>query len=152
MLCSRFLRVVHSKVGFAGLMDRGFDLLFRGYKRSLGLVLRHRIVMLGVFVAVLLATIHMFGVVPKGFVPEQDNDSLSVNLRAAQGTSYYEMTNYALKVGDIVNQNPYVDALMVSGGGGPGFGGSNNARLDVHLVPRKKRPLTAQQVAQQLRP
>src|SRR5205823_14126567 len=27
MLCSRFLKVKHSKVGFAGLMDRAFDAL-----------------------------------------------------------------------------------------------------------------------------
>src|SRR5436190_12371441 len=72
MLCSRFLRVVHTKKGFAGLMDRAFERLLSGYKWSLGLVLRHRPVMLVLFVVVLLATVKMFGVVPKGFVPEQD--------------------------------------------------------------------------------
>ena len=51
MLCSRFLRVVHSKKGFAGLMDRAFDGLLSRYRRSLRWILRHRIVMLGVFVA-----------------------------------------------------------------------------------------------------
>ena len=69
MLCSRFLKVVHSKKGFAGLMDRGFDALRNGYAWSLGLVLRHRLVMLAVFVGVLWATVHMFGVVPKGLHP-----------------------------------------------------------------------------------
>src|SRR5256714_9930059 len=57
MLCSRFLRVVHSKKGFAGLMDRAFDALLAGYERSLGLVLRHRVVMLVLFFVVLGATI-----------------------------------------------------------------------------------------------
>ena len=70
MLCSRFLRVVHSKTGFAGFMDRTFERLLDGYKRSLGLVLRHRLVMLGVFAAVLFATVRMFGIVPKGFIPD----------------------------------------------------------------------------------
>ena len=51
--------------------------------------------MLGVFVAVLVGTVRMFGVVPKGFIPDQDNDSLNINLRAAQGTSFYEMVDYA---------------------------------------------------------
>src|SRR5713226_1664085 len=60
MLCSRFLRVVHSKVGFAGLMDRAFERLFDGYKWSLGVVLRHRVAMMVVFVAVLAATVHMY--------------------------------------------------------------------------------------------
>src|SRR5205085_6930213 len=74
MLCSRFLRVVHSKKGFAGLMDRAFEALLSGYERSLAVVLRHRIVMLGVFVAVLAATVHMYNIVPTGFIPDQDNN------------------------------------------------------------------------------
>ena len=57
-------------------------------------MLRHRLAMLGVFVAVLVATVEMFGIVPKGFIPDQDNDSMNVNLRAAQGTSYYDMTRW----------------------------------------------------------
>ena len=36
----------------------------------------------------------MYGVVPKGFIPDQDNDSLNVNVQAAQGTSYYDMVDY----------------------------------------------------------
>jgi HAE1 family hydrophobic/amphiphilic exporter-1 len=153
MLCSRFLRVasLHAKTGFAGLMDRVFQRMLRTYEWSLGLVLRHRVGMLAVFALVLLATVQMFNIVPKGFVPEQDNDSLGINLRAAQGTSYYEMTDAALKVADIVNKNPYVDAIMVSGGGG-GFGGMNSARLDTQLTPRATRPKTASQIAQELRP
>src|SRR4030088_2321106 len=53
MLCRRFLRVVHSKKQVAGLMDRAFDGLLSGYGWSLRWVLRYRIVMLAVFVAVI---------------------------------------------------------------------------------------------------
>ena len=150
MLCSRFLKVVHSKVGFAGLMDRGFDALQRGYERSLRLVLRHRVVMLGVFVAVLWATIHMYGVVPKGFIPDSDNDFLFINLRAAQGTSYYEMVDTTQRVADVVNRNPYIDAMMVQTGGG-NAGGMNQSRMQIQLTPRATRPVSASQIAQQLR-
>ena len=122
MLCSRFLRVVHSKKGFAGLMDRAFDGLLRGYGWSLRWVLRYRIVMLGVFAAVIVATVLMFNVVPKGFIPDQDNDSLFVNLRAAQGTSYYDMSRWTDEVARLVIQNPYVESF-VSGAGGNGGGG-----------------------------
>src|SRR5260370_9500643 len=55
MLCSRFLRVVHAKKGFAGLMDPAFDALLGGYRVSLGLALRHRLPILTVFGAVLAA-------------------------------------------------------------------------------------------------
>src|SRR5437667_8039525 len=78
MLCSRFLRVVHTKKGFAGLMDRAFEGLLGGYRWSLGLVLRHRMMMMAIFVAVFAATIRMYTIVPKGFIPDQDNDSMNV--------------------------------------------------------------------------
>src|SRR3989475_11398092 len=157
MLCSRFLRVVHSKKGFAGLMDRAFDALLAGYDWSLRLVLRHRPVMLVLFFAVAAATVNMFNIVPTGFIPDQDNDSMFVNLQAAQGTSFYDMSKWTQQVADIVIKNPYVDSFMASVGGGPGGpggggGGANNGRLMVQLVPRATRPVTAQQIAQQMRP
>jgi HAE1 family hydrophobic/amphiphilic exporter-1 len=152
MLCSRFLKVVHTKKGFAGLMDRAFDALLHGYEWSLGVVLRHRVVMLGVFVAVAYATVHMFNIIPTGFIPDQDNDSMFVNLQAAQGTSYYDMAKWTQQVGDVVIRNKYVDSFLASVGGGPGGGGSNNGRIMVQLVPRAQRDLTAQQIAVQLRP
>jgi HAE1 family hydrophobic/amphiphilic exporter-1 len=69
------------------------------------------------------------------------------------------MAKWTQQVADIVIRNPYVDSFMASVGGGgpggnPGGGGgiANNGRLMVQLVPRKTRPVTAQQIAQQLRP
>jgi HAE1 family hydrophobic/amphiphilic exporter-1 len=151
MLCSRFLKVVHTKKGFAGLMDRAFDGLLHGYEWSLQLVLRHRMAMLVVFFAVAGATVHMFNIIPTGFIPDQDNDSMFVNLQAAQGTSYYDMAKWTQDTADIVIRNKYVDSFLASVGGGPG-GGSNNGRIMVQLVPRAERDATAQQIAQQLRP
>jgi hydrophobic/amphiphilic exporter-1 (mainly G- bacteria), HAE1 family len=152
MLCSRFLRVahLHAKKGFAAFMERQFQRLFRLYEWSLGLVLRHRIVMLALFVVVLVSTITMYRVVPKGFIPDQDNDTLNINMRAAQGTSFYEMEKYAKRVADLINRNPNVDTFFVSTGGGGG-GSMNTARFNIQLLPRKQRKDTAAEVAQQLR-
>jgi hydrophobic/amphiphilic exporter-1 (mainly G- bacteria), HAE1 family len=152
MLCSRFLRLsaLHKKGRLADFMEAAFHRMYRSYEWSLGLVLRHRAIMLGTFVVVLAATVGMFAIVPKGFIPDQDNDTLNVNLRAAQGTSYYEMAANARKVADLVRKNPYVDTFFVSTGGGTNA--MNTARLNVQLVPRRARPVTAAQIAQQLRP
>src|SRR5579871_5351979 len=149
MLCSRFLRVsaLHAKKGFAGLLERGFAWLQRGYERSLAVVLRYRPVMIVVFVGVLAATIHMYRIIPTGFIPDQDNDSLGVSLRAAQGTSYYDMSRWTQQIADIVIKNPYVDSFYASVMGGS----ANTSRLMVQLVPRATRPLTAAQIAQQIR-
>jgi HAE1 family hydrophobic/amphiphilic exporter-1 len=152
MLCSRFLRVkaLHAKGRLARTMERVFNITYRWYEASLGLALRHRPIMLGLFVVVLAATLGMFVIVPKGFIPDQDNDSMNINLRAAQGTSYAEMVTNARRVADIVSRNPYVDTFFVSTGGGTSA--MNTARLNIQLTPRRTRPLTAAQIAQQLRP
>ncbi len=154
MLCSRFLRVVHTKKGFAGLMDRAFDKLLGGYEWSLAIVLRHRLAMIVTFFVVLAATVHMFRIIPTGFIPDQDNDSMFVNLQAAQGTSFYDMSKWTQQVAAVVIKNKYVDSFMASVGGGPGGSGgsANNGRINVQLVPRADRDATAQEIAQQLRP
>src|SRR5437660_7581442 len=66
MLCSRFLRAsaLHTKTRVARVMERLFTALFHGYERSLAVVLRHRGLVGGVFVAVLAATLWMFVIVP----------------------------------------------------------------------------------------
>jgi HAE1 family hydrophobic/amphiphilic exporter-1 len=155
MLCSRFLRVaaLHGKTGFAGLMERIFAAMLGGYDRSLRLVLRHRPVMIVVFVAVLALTVQMFAIVPKGFIPDTDNDQFNINMRAAQGTSYYEMVKSMMAVSDGVRQNPNVESFMARTGGGmgPGGGSMNTASLQVQLVPRATRRLTAGQIANQIR-
>jgi hydrophobic/amphiphilic exporter-1 (mainly G- bacteria), HAE1 family len=140
MLCSRFLRVtaLDAKGRLARAMERAFTLTHRGYETSLAFALEHRPVMLALFVALLAATAGMFVVIPKGFIPDQDNDSMNITLRAAQGTSYYEMVANARKVAAIVRRNPYVDTFFVSTGGATNA--MNTARL------------TATQIAQQLRP
>src|SRR5262249_35296985 len=144
--------VVKRKGGFAGLMDRAFDALLHGYEWSLAVVLRHRMVMLAVFVAVAAATVHMFRIIPTGFIPDQDNDSMFVNLQAAQGTSYYDMAKWTQQGAGAVIRNKYGDSSIAGVGGGPGGFGGNNGRVMVQLVPSGQRDLTAQQIAQQLRP
>ena len=155
MLCSRFLRVtsLHAKTGLAGFLEGCFNWLQRRYERSLALVLRYRPAMLVLFVAVFLATVHMYNIIQTGFIPDQDNDTLFVGLRAATGTSYYDMAKWTQQVSDIVIKNRYVDSFMANvGGGGPGGGGSsNNSRIQVQLTPRATRDKTAQQISQELR-
>jgi HAE1 family hydrophobic/amphiphilic exporter-1 len=149
MLCSRFLHVtaLHAKRGLAGFMERSFASSQRLYGISLGWVLRYRGVMVGVFVAVLVATVQMYRTIPTGFIPDQDNDTISVNLRAAQGTSFYDMAHWTQQIADIVIKNKYVDSFMANVMGGA----TNTSRFSVQLTPRAHRDKTAAEIAQQIR-
>ena len=150
MLCSRFLRAsaLHAKGRVARLTETFFQAVFRGYAWSLSRMLRRRALMLIVFVVVLLATIQMYLIVPKGFIPDQDNDMLNVSITSAQGTSYYDMLEYTNQLATTVNAYPAVVELFSTTGG---MRSMNTASLSVSLTPRRTRTLTAQQIAQQLR-
>ncbi len=153
MLCSRFLRPLGEGRGgsFYRVTERFFDGLRNIYSTSLDWVLRHRPVMVGVFFAVLVATGYLYVVVPKGFIPDTDNDQLSIMTEAAQGTSYYQMVEYQQRVSDIVRKDPNVDTVM-SSCGGSGWGSANTGRMFVQLKPRRQRQLTVNQIVEQLRP
>ena len=153
MLCSRFLRPIaglqHGRV--YNFFEAGFQAMLRGYSGSLRWVLNHRPVMLVAFFLMLGATVYLFGVVPKGFIPDMDNDSMNVTVEAAQGTSFYQMARYQQRVGEILRHDPNVDSVMVSAGGG--FNSSaNSGRVMVQLKPRRQRKLTVFQIVESLRP
>ena len=154
MLCSRLLRDRTQKHGaLYRASDRMFQGLLHFYEWSLGGVLRHRTAMGVMFFAVLGATWILYQKVPKGFIPDGDNDQMQVNVQAAQGTSFYKMVEYQAKIAEIVRQDPDIDTFMTNAGGG-GYGGGNNARFFVMLKPRwqRKGQVTAQQIGERLRP
>jgi HAE1 family hydrophobic/amphiphilic exporter-1 len=153
MLCSRFLKPPRQKRGlFHRATERFFDGMLRVYDVSLRWVLRHRPVMVVVFVIVLVATVHLYTIVPKGFIPEADNDQLAVITEAAPGTSYTLMEQYQKKVMEVIRKDPDVESAISSVGGGFGMGGSNTGRSWVQLKPRRQRTATVGQIVERLRP
>src|SRR5207247_1304354 len=76
MLCSRFLRASKEAETHHGrlwlLLERFFDGMLRVYDRTLTFTLRHRVATMAVSAAVAVATVYMFIVIPKGFLPDED--------------------------------------------------------------------------------
>src|SRR5262249_37078335 len=132
MLCSRFLKSVDQRRKPGRLFqatERIFDGMLAIYDHSLQWVLRHRAMTLAFSVLILLATGYLFVRIPKGFVPDSDNDQLMIQTEAEQGISFDEMSQTQQLVADIVRQDPAVvsfySAISASGQGytsGPNFG------------------------------
>ncbi|MGI8989113.1 MAG: efflux RND transporter permease subunit [Bryobacteraceae bacterium] len=156
MLCSRFLK--KTKQNRRGIFYRVTDRFFHGlngiYDRSLRWVLNYRPLMGVVFLGVLASTVYLYIKVPKGFIPDQDNDTLQVSTEAAQGTSYIEMRKLQERVNAVMQKDPNIETFMSSIGGAMAgsMGGQNTGRMWVQLKPRKERALSAQQVVEELRP
>jgi len=152
MLCSRFLR--ESKPERHGFLyrwiEREFDRMRDGYAGSLHWVLAHRPVMLVTFLAVIGATAYLYVVVPKGFIPDTDNDQFNVNMQAAQGTSYYQMIRYGERVANIALQDPDIESFFMRTGGNGGS--ANYGQLNVNLKPRRQRQATVNDIVNRFRP
>jgi HAE1 family hydrophobic/amphiphilic exporter-1 len=154
MLCSRFLRAEEKdrQGAFSRAMEGVFNGALRLYRATLWWVLQHRPVMLATFAVVLAITGYLYVAVPKGFIPDVDNDSFSVNAQAAQGTSYYQMGKYMDRVSRILLSDKDVETAISSTGGGFGGAAGNSGRVSVFLKPRRERVATVNDIINRLRP
>ena len=138
MLGSRFLRhEVHSRGWFYRNTEAFFIGLNNTYRRTLKAVLRHRPFTLAVSLLLTVATIYLFVVMPKGFMPTVDQSFLAGGSEGAEDASYDEMVHLMRQVNTTVGKNPWVQDY-ISGTGG--FGGQNQGFLFVMLKNDKNRP------------
>jgi HAE1 family hydrophobic/amphiphilic exporter-1 len=160
MLCSRFLRKPHHGTGrgmFARLgaaTERCFEAMLRFYDRTLQVAMKHRGVTLTAAAVVLVATGLLFVVIPKGFIPDQDTDQITVTTEAAQGTSYDNLVRYQKEVAEIIHRNPNVQGVVSTVGGATAntLGGPNLGQIVVTLKPRNERQQGVNEIIADLRP
>jgi HAE1 family hydrophobic/amphiphilic exporter-1 len=148
MLCSRFLKHDHDrKHGFLyRFFENSFDRLSNGYHHTLLWSLRHRRSMLMGTIVLTIATVGLFVVMPKGFLPTVDVGYAFGGTEAPQDTSYNEMVKLQRQVTEIVKSNPYI-AHVASGTGG--FTGQNQGFMFVQFTENRHRP-SANQILMQL--
>jgi HAE1 family hydrophobic/amphiphilic exporter-1 len=154
MLCSRFLKPPKSERHghLYAVTERYFDAMLDLYQRSLSWVMRHRrgtMVFSGV---ILLATLMFFYLIPKGFLPSEDNEELIIFTQAAQGISFDSMVQHQLAEVNLLKQDTDIRRFFAGVGvGGPG-GSTNTGILFIHLKPRSERGLSADQLIAKWRP
>jgi HAE1 family hydrophobic/amphiphilic exporter-1 len=147
MLGSRMLKPQSENTGaFYRVTEKGFQATRDAYGWTLRGVLRHRFITLLVAVGTLVATIYLYGFVPKGFVPSQDQGMLSGSTEGPQDISFEGMVKLQQQVTKILRASPYVDAFMSNASGG------NAGRFMVRLKPRSERSATPEQIIESLRP
>lgn len=143
MLCSRFLRPGMHKVrghgGFYNAIERMFEAWLNLYRVSLTYVLRHRLITLLFSFVLLGLTAYVFMIVPKGFLPTEDNNQIQVRTEGAAGTSFTAMSALQQQAASIVAADPAVDRYMsvVGATGMQPF--TNTGNLNLMLKPKSER-------------
>ncbi|MCC7271456.1 MAG: efflux RND transporter permease subunit [Alphaproteobacteria bacterium] len=137
MLCSRLLKAGHAGGGnrASAAIDRALDRLIEGYRRSLIVVLRHRALTLLVTVATLAATISLYVLMPKGFLPAQDTGSLIAVTETGEDVSFAELRNIQAGVAEAVREDPDVANVVSVIGVGTINPTPNTGRLSITLRP-----------------
>ncbi|MHC5827643.1 MAG: efflux RND transporter permease subunit, partial [Nostoc sp.] len=154
MLCSRFLSSSHQQRPnrLYQVLEGGFDFLLRGYDWTLKPVLEFRLMTLIGSGILLLMTVYLFVIVPKGFIPTEDTGQLMANTKAAQDISFDDMRRHQQRVVDIIRKDPNIDAVdSIVGASGPN-GSVNGGRITIRLKPRDQRQLSADEIIQELTP
>ncbi|HEY0200317.1 MAG TPA: multidrug efflux RND transporter permease subunit [Burkholderiaceae bacterium] len=140
MMCAALLRP-HQAVarGAAGPWGRWSArmqrALLRGYRRSLAWTLRHQPLALLVLAAVVALNVHLYGVIEKGFMPQQDTGRIQGFIRADQATSFQAMEQRLKRFLAIVEADPAVQYVTGFTGGGQ----SNSAQMFMSLKPLAER-------------
>jgi HAE1 family hydrophobic/amphiphilic exporter-1 len=140
MLCSLFLRPPSSHGRLYRASERVFEASRDWYGRSLRWVLRHRQAAMVFLLVTLIATVYLFWVIPKGFLPTEDAGQIVVFTEAPEGTSFESMVQRQRAATEIVRSNPHVRAFMSSVGARGSLTGPNQGILFVSLKPRHERP------------
>ncbi len=138
MLCGRFLQREDPNAKHNAMYrvtERGFEAMHGFYARTLKWVLGHEYLMLIVTGAVIVLTVWLYTVVPKGFFPQQDTGQMMGATEAAQDISFEAMKEKQEQVVGIVMADPAVQAVGSFFGGGSGSA-LNSGRMFISLKPK----------------
>jgi multidrug efflux pump len=155
MMCAVLLRghrgETHGRI--YRVSERIFELMLSGYRWTLGIALRHPLLVMLTLASTLVLNVHLYRVVPKGFVPQQDTGLLIGSIQADQSTSFQLMQQKLTQFIDIVKSDPSVDIVVgFTGGSGPGPAASTNTgTVFASLKPISERKIRAEQVIEGLR-
>jgi len=152
VMCSRLLRqpppypppqAGEGRMAAVGALTRRLDHAVEwavdAYQASLEWVLHHERATLLVTIATLIATIWLYVIVPKGFLPIQDTGLIKAVTEAGPEVSYAEMQRLQQDIVDTIRRDADVTGVISVVGVTPMNPTPNAGRLAITLKPRDQR-------------
>jgi multidrug efflux pump len=141
MMCSRLLKHTGEEMAVPGLaaISRFIDRMVDSYHRTLLWVLQRQRATLLVTFATLAATLILYVVAPKGFLPLQDTASITAVTEAGPDVSFAEMQRRQTQAANAIKSDPDVTGVVSVIGAGSVNPTTNVGRLVMTLKPRGER-------------
>jgi hydrophobic/amphiphilic exporter-1 (mainly G- bacteria), HAE1 family len=116
------------------------------YTRTLSVVLRRKGIVLAFFALAIVVTAGLFNLVPKAFIPQEDQGYFITIVQGPEGVSLKYTENVLAKVEDILKQQPDVKNIFAVGGFSFSGATPNNGIIFTLLKPWNERPRPEQSV------
>jgi multidrug efflux pump len=153
MMCSRLLKHTGDEWQVPGLaaVSRGIDRMVAFYHRTLLWVLQRQRATLVVTFLTVAATVALYIIAPKGFLPLQDTASITAVTEAGADVSFAEMQSRQAAAAAAIEADPDVIGVVSVIGGGTVNPTTNVGRLVLNLRPRGERKDDISQVIARLK-
>ena len=155
MMCARILRHVEDSGGASNAFTARFheliDWTIEAYRRSLEWVLQRQRETLILTLATLVATILLYIVIPKGFLPLQDTGLITAVTEAGTDVSFTEMQRRQRVVEDAIRSDPDVTGVVSVIGVSPINATPNAGRLAITLKQRDDRKAPVDEIVARLK-
>jgi multidrug efflux pump len=153
MMCGRLLR--HTREGDGNRLTRAFNRLIDGsvkaYLESLRWVLRRQTLILLTTALTLVATIWLYIIIPKGFLPAQDTGLVMAVTEAGPEVSFIEMQRLQAKAVEAIRKDPDVTGAVSVIGVSPINATPNAGHLAITLKSRDERRAFVTEVVDRLK-
>jgi multidrug efflux pump len=153
MMCSRLLkhageeRQIPGMATISGWIDRGAEF----YHRTLLWVLQRQRTTLVLTFVTIAATLVLYVVAPKGFLPLQDTASITAVTQAGPDVSFAEMQSRQSETAELIKSDPDVTGVVSVIGAGSVNPTTNVGRLVMSLKPRGDRTSDVAEVIDRLK-
>src|SRR5213595_3359615 len=138
--------------GWWGFTEGIYHRVLHAYEWSLQRVLAHSFLTILVMAVLAGVTVYLFTVVPKGFIPSGDSSLLIGSTEGAQGISLDDMIQHQNVIAEVIRKDPNVQAFASTVGSGGRNASGNNGTIFIGLKPINQRKLSADEIAEELRP
>jgi multidrug efflux pump len=128
--------------------ERAFDGILGLYERTLRQALQWPGLIMLSLAGTLGIAVYLSAIIPKGFVPQQDNGLMFGGIQADQSISFQLMQQKLTEFVDILRQDPAIDTVNGFTGGEQ----TNSGFVFVVLKPLSERTASVQEVIRRLRP
>jgi multidrug efflux pump len=153
MMCSRILR--HQAVSAGNAATRFFnnlvDWIVEQYRVSLEWVLRRQTLTLLTTLATLIATVWLYIIIPKGFLPPQDTGLIVAVSEAGTEVSFAQMQRLQAQVEAAIKPDPDITGVVSILGVSRMNPTPNAGRLAITLRSRDQRRASVEQIVERLK-